>query len=115
MQERFLYFIWQFQYFNKQGLKTIDDEALNILHPGLLIDDAGPDFTNAKIMIGNMAWHCQAEIYLTAYQLLAANFGFKVNKEAFLTLSIELYNNYCQRHKCLSCNIGGSIVNDKSV
>lgn len=64
MQEAFLHFIWQFQYFNKKDLFTNEGEILNILHPGIPNSDAGPDFTNAKVLIGNVQWHGQAEIHI---------------------------------------------------
>lgn len=64
MKESFLHFIWQFQYFNKSDLRSSDGEIINILHPGFLNDDSGPDFLNTKVMIGNITWNGNVEIHI---------------------------------------------------
>ena len=43
MHESFLYYIWQFQYFNKEDLKTTTGEKIQIFKPGILNTDSGPD------------------------------------------------------------------------
>lgn len=53
MTERLLQFIWQFQYFNRDGLQTQSGEAMQILRPGSLNTNQGPDFSEARIRIGN--------------------------------------------------------------
>jgi hypothetical protein len=50
--EKLLQFIWQFSYYNRSNLKTVDGDELNIIFPGTLNTNQGPDFTNAKIKIG---------------------------------------------------------------
>lgn len=62
--EYFLHFIWQFRLFNTAGLCCTDGEALEVLHPGFLNQDAGPDFNLAKIAVGNTTWAGQVEIHL---------------------------------------------------
>lgn len=52
MTERLLQFIWQFQYFNRDGLQTQSGEAIQILRPGSLNTNQGPDFSAARIRIG---------------------------------------------------------------
>jgi len=49
MTERLLQFIWQFQYFNAKDLLTDEGESLQVIHPGKLNTNQGPDFTDAKI------------------------------------------------------------------
>lgn len=66
MQESFLHFIWQFQYFSKKDLKTIEGEHLNIISPGILNKDAGPDFSNTKILIENVRWFGHTEIHINS-------------------------------------------------
>lgn len=66
MQESFLHFIWQFQYFRKEALRTVANEPLVILHPGQLNSDAGPDFSQSKIQIGSLEWHGHTEIHVKA-------------------------------------------------
>ncbi len=66
MQEAFLHHVWKLQYFNKHQLKTIKGEAVNVIKPGILNTDAGPDFNHAVIKIGNMTWHGTVEIHVKA-------------------------------------------------
>jgi len=62
--EDFLHYIWQFRSFNHNNLQTFDGENLTIHHQGFLNKDAGPDFYNAKISIGNTTWAGNVEIHL---------------------------------------------------
>jgi hypothetical protein len=64
--ESFLHYIWQFQYFQKAALKTTAGETLNIIKPGILNSDAGPDFAQAKIKIDSIDWVGNAEIHVKA-------------------------------------------------
>src|SRR5690606_7589823 len=66
MQESFLHFIWQFQYFDKKELLTSEQEPVNIIHPGVYNTDAGPDFSESKIMLKDMMWHGHTEIHIKA-------------------------------------------------
>lgn len=66
MKERLLQFIWQMQYFNKDALCTDQDEPLQIVSPGQLNDNQGPDFLNAQIKIGNTTWAGSIEIHIHA-------------------------------------------------
>jgi hypothetical protein len=52
MTERLLQFIWQFQYFNKSHLQLPGGETFEIIHPGALNTNQGPDFLAASIRIG---------------------------------------------------------------
>jgi hypothetical protein len=53
MTERLLQFIWQFQYFNRQHLQFTTGEDFEIVYPGTLNTNQGPDFLAAKIRIGH--------------------------------------------------------------
>ena len=64
MQESFLHYLWQMQYFNKKELQTTDGETIEIFNPGILNTDAGPDFLNARVKIGPIAWVGSVEIHL---------------------------------------------------
>lgn len=66
MHERLLQFIWQFQYFDSRSLDTLEDEPLLILDPGKRNRDQGPDFTAAKISVGNTIWSGNVEIHVLA-------------------------------------------------
>ncbi|MBL7870286.1 MAG: DUF2851 family protein [Cyclobacteriaceae bacterium] len=64
MNESFIHYLWQFQYFDKSELTTTAGEVLNILKPGILNSDAGPDFSQAKIKIGSINWAGNVEIHI---------------------------------------------------
>lgn len=64
MRESFLHFIWQFQKFNTVELTTIDGEAVQIYTIGNYNTDAGPDFLNAKLLIGEIIWYGHVELHL---------------------------------------------------
>ena len=66
MQESFLHFIWQHQYFDKQDLATTDGETLNIFRTGDSNDHSGPDFSSSRLKIGAMEWHGSTEIHTKA-------------------------------------------------
>ncbi len=64
MQESFLHYIWRYQYFDKKDLVTSDGHSVDIIYPGHYNTDAGPDFKEAKIKIGDMAWLGSVEIHI---------------------------------------------------
>jgi len=64
MTERLLQFIWQFQYFNKSELETIDGEKVQIQFAGQLNTNQGPDFSDAKIVIGKTIWAGTIELHI---------------------------------------------------
>jgi hypothetical protein len=66
MSESFIHYLWQYQYFNKADLKTSAGEAVHIFSAGMRNSDAGPDFLNAKIKIGDMQWIGSIEIHIDA-------------------------------------------------
>ena len=64
INERLLQFIWQFQYFNKNELATNDGESVQVITPGQFNSNQGPDFSNAKILIGNTTWAGTVELHI---------------------------------------------------
>lgn len=64
MNEKFLHYVWKLQYFDKKELTAASGEPVSILHPGTLNTDAGPDFLNAKIQIGEVTWFGNVEIHI---------------------------------------------------
>ncbi len=68
MTERLLQYIWQFQYFNKNELQTTTGENVQVIHPGIHNIHQGPDFTDAKILIGNTTWAGNVELHLQTKQ-----------------------------------------------
>jgi len=64
MNESFILFVWQHQYFDKSELRTCQGENLMVLSAGYGNTDSGPDFMNARIRIGNIIWYGHVEIHL---------------------------------------------------
>lgn len=64
MKEEFLHFLWQFQQFDKQLLQTTEGVPLQVIQIGRLNRDAGPDFLDARLLIGNLEWVGSVEVHL---------------------------------------------------
>jgi hypothetical protein len=79
MNEQLLQFIWQFQYFNKINLSTVDGNALTIINPGRLNTNQGPDFSEAKIKIENTTWIGNVEIHVLSSDWNSHNHTSDVN------------------------------------
>lgn len=63
MKEDFLHYLWKHALFH-QNLKTVDNETVTVIHPGWFNVDAGPDFFNARLRLGNTEWAGNVEIHL---------------------------------------------------
>lgn len=63
MQERLLHTVWQYSLYTP-SLKTIDGETITVIHPGRYNTDAGPDFLEAKIKVGDttLAGHVEMHV-----------------------------------------------------
>ncbi|MFZ6012354.1 MAG: DUF2851 family protein [Bacteroidota bacterium] len=70
MQESFLHYVWQFQYFNKTDLRTTTGEEVMVFNPGCRNDHAGPDFFNARVRVGELEWIGNVEIHVRASEWL---------------------------------------------
>ena len=64
--EEFLHFVWENRLFFPDNLETIEGEPLEILNAGRRNTNAGPDFFNAKIRIGETTWAGNIEIHRKA-------------------------------------------------
>lgn len=64
MKEEFLHYIWQHQYFDKTDLNTVEGEQVQVLRVGMYNTDAGPDFKEAIIRVGEVEWSGSVEIHL---------------------------------------------------
>ncbi|MCE2997927.1 MAG: DUF2851 family protein [Flammeovirgaceae bacterium] len=71
MNESFLHYVWQFQYFDKNNLRTAEGEELTIFKTGSYNTDAGPDFLQAKIKIAQLEWAGSIEIHIKSSDWLA--------------------------------------------
>jgi hypothetical protein len=64
MKEDFLHYLWKFKNFNTLDLTTTAGEIITIIHTGHYLEQAGPDFFNAQIRIGNQKWAGNVEMHL---------------------------------------------------
>lgn len=72
-KEELLHHIWQHQLFSSQALQTVDGQAVEIIRPGRLNTNAGPDFTNARIKVANTEWAGNIEIHIYSSDWLRHN------------------------------------------
>ncbi|KAF2515166.1 DUF2851 family protein [Flavobacterium foetidum] len=64
MKEDFLHYLWRFKKFETLNLRTAENEELIIVHSGDYLENSGPDFFNAQIIIGGQKWAGNVEIHL---------------------------------------------------
>jgi len=64
MKESILHYVWQNKLFLPDQLKTSDGENVEVIDVGKPNTDAGPDFFNAKIRIGDTLWAGNVEIHI---------------------------------------------------
>jgi hypothetical protein len=62
--EDFLHYVWKFRLFDKTDLKTVEGETIEIYAAGMQNTDAGPDFHNARIKIGDTTWAGNVEVHV---------------------------------------------------
>ena len=61
--EQLLQYVWKHKILPLTSLATTDGKAVEIIDPGLHNRNAGPDFFNAKLRIGNTMWVGNVEIH----------------------------------------------------
>ncbi|MET3980758.1 hypothetical protein ABIB62_003361 [Mucilaginibacter sp. UYP25] len=64
--EDFLHYIWKFRLFDRMDLRTTEGEELEIYSVGMHNSNAGPDFQNARIRIGETTWAGNAELHISS-------------------------------------------------
>lgn len=63
ISEKFLHYIWRNNLFDKK-LSDTKGNPVDVISVGILNTDAGPDFFNAKIRIGDTNWAGNVEIHI---------------------------------------------------
>lgn len=64
MREELLHYIWQQKTLLLQPLETTSGEPITVVKTGLLNHNAGPDFFDARIKIGDTLWAGNVEFHL---------------------------------------------------
>ena len=62
--EKLLHYVWKNQWFNKEELKTVQNQSLTILNQGFPHQDAGPDFKQGILKIDGVTWAGNVEIHV---------------------------------------------------
>ncbi len=62
--EDLLQFIWEARLFNARGLCTVDGRPVEVLHPGMVQHDAGPDLRGARLRIDGQEWAGTVEVHV---------------------------------------------------
>jgi len=61
--ERMSHYVWKHKLYAESGLVTTDGVSVSVVDPGIPNTDAGPDFFNAKVRIGDILWAGNVEIH----------------------------------------------------
>lgn len=64
--EQLLHYVWKHKIFPLKTLQTTSGLSVEVIDPGLPNTDAGPDFFNAKLKIGDTLWVGNVEIHTLA-------------------------------------------------
>ncbi|HEX2922080.1 MAG TPA: DUF2851 family protein [Bacteroidales bacterium] len=70
MKEEFLHYLWKYKLYDSTSLKDNEGNIINVIHPGDYNHDSGPDFFNARILIGKTVWAGNVEIHTDASQFM---------------------------------------------
>jgi hypothetical protein len=68
MREDFIQYIWKHRSFDQMDLRTTSNERIHITKTGYHNDDAGPDFLEASIRIGDVVWSGSVEMHIKSSQ-----------------------------------------------
>ena len=70
LREDFLHYLWRMKLFNLEDLKTVEDVPIEIIEFGEYNTNAGPDFLNARIKIGDTLWAGNVEMHIKSSEWL---------------------------------------------
>ena len=71
--EKLIQFVWQHQLLNTSNLKTYANNSVVILHQGVLNTKSGPDFAQAKILLGDTLFFGSIEIHINESEWYSHN------------------------------------------
>lgn len=64
--ENLLHYMWRNKLFAPYHLTSVDGEEIRIVYPGIAHQDAGPDFKQAIIKVGDITWAGDVEIHVNS-------------------------------------------------
>jgi len=92
IQEDFLHFVWQHQYFNSKNITTTEGKSVEVVKPGFHNHLAGPDFKEASLRIDGMLWVGSVEIHLKSSDWQAHNHQGDPNYENVILHVVYQHN-----------------------
>lgn len=110
MNEDFIYYLWKNKLLSKD-LNTTEKKSIKIIKQGFRNTDAGPDFINAKIRIGNTLWAGNVEIHVNASDWL--KHGHQHDKAYDSIILHVVYENDTHIKRESGENIPTLIIKDK--
>jgi Protein of unknown function (DUF2851) len=66
MKEEFLHYLWKYRLYDPECLTDNEGNKIRVICPGEYNRDSGPDFFNARILIGDTEWAGNVEIHTKA-------------------------------------------------
>ena len=66
MTEDYLHYIYKYKLFDSQNCSTIEGESIEFVDFGIHNMDSGPDFSQAKVKIGDTLWAGNVEIHINS-------------------------------------------------
>ncbi|HBE42131.1 MAG TPA: DUF2851 domain-containing protein [Bacteroidales bacterium] len=66
MKEEFLHYLWKYSLYDPDSIRDTENNKIKVIHPGEYNHDAGPDFFNARLIIGGTEWAGNVEIHSSA-------------------------------------------------
>lgn len=66
IKEDLLYYVWQSKVLSQQSLFTEDGQIVEVIDYGIRNEVSGPDFSNAKVKIGEVIWAGNVEMHVLA-------------------------------------------------
>ncbi len=66
MKEDFLHYIWKYKLIDASKLLTHTEEVIEVINFGIHNTDAGPDFFNGKVRIGETTWVGNIELHINS-------------------------------------------------
>lgn len=64
--EKLMQYVWQYRLWPVADMVATDGSRVRVIDPGRLNSDSGPDFFNAKVLIGDKMWAGNVEIHVRA-------------------------------------------------
>jgi hypothetical protein len=66
LNEKLIQMIWAQQLFYGESMRTLDGRPVRVLDPGRWNESAGPDFKQARLILGDGTFHGDVEIHIDA-------------------------------------------------